>query len=394
MKVFISINDLSCGGAQKSLISLLDCLKPSDGLDIDLLVLDNSNIFFDDIPVWINMLKTNDEIQAMFLKANELCKSRMSLKVKLEGIIAKLLFKLSKSGHGNTVQRIWSSWKNFIPSQKSKYDLAISYVDGFSNYYVIDKVIAQKKIIWVHNEYEKLSYDPKYDLPYFEKANYIVTISNLCIKSLNNIFPSLSGKFRMLPNISSIENINKMAGKNAPIEYKGHKNILLSIGRLNEQKGFDLAIKAANILKNKDIDFCWFIIGQGELEKKLKLMIHDYKLEEEFKLIGIRENPYPYIKYCLIFIQPSRYEGKSIVLDEAKILEKPIIVTNYPTVYDSIKNGFTGTIVDFDEIKLADSIEKMINSELLRNTYSNNLRLINHQNNYIQDYLDLFLSNI
>ena len=393
MKVFVSINDLSCGGAQKSLVSLLDSLKPSDGLEIDLLVLDSSNNFFDEIPVWIHVLKNNDEIQAMFLKANDLCKSRMSLKVKVEGIIAKLFFKLSKSGHGNTVQRLWNSWKNFIPSQKGKYDLAISYVDGFSNYYVIDKVLAQKKIIWVHNEYEKLSYDPQFDLPYFEKTDYIVTISNLCIKSLTNIFPSLSEKFKMLPNISSVDNIFKMAGNNIPSEYKGHKNILLSIGRLNEQKGFDLAIGAAKILKSKGVDFCWFIIGQGELEKKLKTMIKEYKLEENVKLIGTRENPYPYIKYCLIFIQPSRYEGKSIVLDEAKILEKPIIVTNYPTVYDSIENKLNGTIVDFDESKLANSIEEMINDGVLRNIYSNNLRLDNHKNDYIRDYLDLFFSD-
>ena len=305
-------------------------------------------------------------------------------------IFSKLLMKTFRDKDANTVQRVWKAWRCFIPAQKKVYDLAVSYVDGFSNYYVIDKVTASKKILWVHNEYEKLSYKMKFDRPYFEKADNIVTISDLCIQSLNNVFPDYKDKFRMLPNLSSADSIRRMAETEDPIEYKGQKNILLSIGRLEDQKGFDLAVKAAKILKDNKVEFCWFIIGQGELEHSLKSMICENGLEDVFKLIGVRKNPYPYIKNCLIFVQPSRYEGKSIVLDEAKILEKPIVVTNYTTVYDSITDGLSGSIVEFDEKKLADSIKELIENDMLRTAYSNNLKEENKNINYnAERYLEL-----
>ena len=119
-------------------------------------------------------------------------------------------------------------------------------------------------------------------------------------------------------------------------------------------------------------------------------MICENGLEDVFKLIGVRKNPYPYIKNSLIFVQPSRYEGKSIVLDEAKILEKPIVVTNYTTVYDSITDGLSGSIVEFDEKKLADSIKELIENKLLRTVYSNNLKEENKNINYnAERYLEL-----
>lgn len=390
MKVFISINNLECGGAQKSLISLLNYLKVSNGMDIDLLVLDESDVFFKDIPDWIHVLKASDEVKAMFMPFGKLMGSELSGMVKIKGIFSKLLMKTFRDKNANTVQRVWKAWRCFIPVQKKEYNLAVSYVDGFSNYYVIDKVTASKKILWVHNEYEKLSYKMKFDKPYFEKADNIVTISDLCIQSLNNVFPDYKEKFRMLPNLSSADSIKRMAEMEEPTEYKGKKNILLSIGRLEEQKGFDLAIKAAKILKDNKVEFCWFIIGQGELEHSLKSMICENGLEDVFKLIGVRKNPYPYIKNSLIFVQPSRYEGKSIVLDEAKILEKPIVVTNYTTVYDSITDGLSGSIVEFDEKKLADSIKELIENKLLRTVYSNNLKEENKNINYnTERYLEL-----
>ena len=145
MKVFISINNLECGGAQKSLISLLNYLKVSNGMDIDLLVLDESDVFFKDIPDWIHVLEASDEVKAMFMPFGKLMGSELSDMVKIKGIFSKLLMKTFRDKDANTVQRVWKAWRCFIPVQKKEYDLAVSYVDGFSNYYVIDKVTASKK---------------------------------------------------------------------------------------------------------------------------------------------------------------------------------------------------------------------------------------------------------
>lgn len=391
MKVFIAIGNLGCGGAQKSLVSLLSLLKPSDGMDIDLLVMDERKPFFNNLPDWINRLTVPNELRAMFLPYRELKVSDLSKSIKTKAMCAKIIKKIHKNQKADTVQKVWSSWKAFIPKQEKRYDLAISYVDGFSNYYVMDNVLANKKILWVHNEYEKLRYIEDYDYPYFSKADKIVTISDRCVDSLKRVFPELSDKFVMLPNLSSQQSINELAMEGVPDEYKNHENIFVSIGRLNEQKGFDVAVKAAKKLKDQGLDFCWFVIGKGELQDSLQSQIIEYGVEEQFKLIGTRSNPYPYIKYSTLFIQPSRYEGKSIVLDEAKILTKPIVVTNYTTVFDSITDGINGTIVSFDENSIAKGITKLLGDKDLQDKYVNELEkenLLNGQT--VKAYIDVF----
>ena len=126
----------------------------------------------------------------------------------------------------------------------------------------------------------------------------------------------------------------------------------------------------------------------------MKQLIHENGLENEFKLIGVRKNPYPYIKNSLIFVQPSRYEGKSIVLDEAKILEKPIVVTNYTTVYDSITHGLNGTIVDSNDEKLANAIKYLIENDALRKAYSTYLKSEKEKQAYnVEGYLELMWAN-
>lgn len=111
----------------------------------------------------------------------------------------------------------------------------------------------------------------------------------------------------MLYNISSTKMIWQLAEKNYPDEYRRKKNILVSIGRLNTQKGFDLAIQAAKIIEEKGVEFTWFIIGEGEDEQMLREQIKKERLDDSVKLVGIRKNPYPYIRYADVFVQPSRY---------------------------------------------------------------------------------------
>ena len=390
MKMLIVINNLLCGGAQKSLISLLNSLNEGD-LDLDLFVLNQNDMFFDEIPQCVNRLQPVDEIRAMHLPLKGCLKQNLNIKVMTKLFFAKISLNIKRDVSLNTVQRLWRAWCKYIPVRKQHYDLAVSYVDGFSNYYVIDKVSADRKILWVHNEYEKLGYNAKFDWTYFEKADDLVTISEECVESLKRVFPEFSNKTHLLYNISSSKMIRAMADRGQPKEYVGKENILVSVGRLNEQKGFDLAVRAAANMKRKGLEFTWFIIGEGEQEKDLRKQIADEDLEKNVQLLGLRKNPYPYIQFADVFVQPSRYEGKSIVLDEAKILEKPIVVTNYTTVYDSVTNGINGTITEFDEYKLADAIIEMLSYKHLRDEYSQCLKNENNvENQVVQEYLKLF----
>ena len=166
-----------------------------------------------------------------------------------------------------------------------------------------------------------------------------------------------------------------------PEEYRGKKNVICSIGRLNEQKGFDLAIQAAVSLKNRGVSFSWYIIGEREERKKLQELITSNQLENEVFLLGIRDNPYPYLKNADIIVQPSRYEGKSMVLDEAKILAKPIVATNYTTVRDQLINE-EGLIVNMTSEAIAEGTRKMLADAKMRGIFENNLKQRDYGNTY------------
>lgn len=396
MKVFITIGNLGCGGAQKSLVSLLNHLSPENNMDIDLLILNEKDAFFTDIPGWIHRVEPCNQIKAMLMKKEELFKSNFSYVLKVEGMLAKILQKIqNRKKQNNNVQAVWKSWKRFIPCNKVEYDLAISYVDGFTNYYTMDKVKAKRKILWVHNEYEKLTYSSKFDYSYFNNADAIVTISDRCVESLNRVFPEMKEKIKMLPNLSASQSIKEKAKSGKPAEYDKERTILVSVGRLSEQKGFDMAVKAARIMKDRGFNFCWYILGQGNMQEYLERQISVLDIGECFKLLGTRSNPYPYIYYSTLFIQPSRYEGKSIVLDEAKILEKPIVVTRYDTVYDSITDDVNGTIVEFDENKLADKIIELAKDTKKQEQFMQALSEENSKcESEIKRYIELFSEGV
>lgn len=224
-----------------------------------------------------------------------------------------------------------------------------------------------------------MPYVATFDNSYYEKADKICTISDICKNVLIDNFPKEKEKITVVENISSSRLIKQQADilphsvKSADEFFNDKSFKIISIGRLSEQKGFDYAIDSAKLLKQNNIDFHWYIIGEGPLREKLEKQINENGLDGIVKLIGLRANPYPYIKNADIFVMTSRYEGKSIALDEAKILCKPIVVTKYPTVFDSIKDGVNGKLVDLTPQHIADGIRILYENTSLRNLFVENL---------------------
>lgn len=371
---------MGSGGAQKSLLSFLKSLDGQEiknEYDIDLMVVSPKGIFMDQIPSFVNVIKAPVPVIWMgvgsgddYLKEN---RSVVGLFGKTRCLIQK------KSGLYNKAlneeQQLWDSWHGLIPPLEKQYDIAISYLNGYPNYYVMDKVKADKKVLWIHNEYQKLRYSKAYDQKYYGDCDAIITISQECVNSFVSVFPEYKEKVYLLENISLTADVVKRGKEFVPDEMAlEHDLKLVSVGRLMEQKGFDLAIEAAVKIRQVFPDFIWLILGEGPDRALLEEQISKNGLSDNIRLIGIRENPYAYIVNADIFVQTSRFEGKSIVLDEAKILQKPIVVTAYPTVYDSIKDGVTGTIVGLDPDAIADGIIGLAKDKELQQKYSDNLK--------------------
>lgn len=395
-KILIIIQDLESGGAQKSLLSFLKCLINTNNLfnyKIDLLVAKPEGIFYSKIPDEIRKLQTPKELVWIGVPLRSKILRKYSC---LNGCIGKIKWivgrRMCKNTTLNDDQMLWKVWRSLISENKNKYDIAISYMNGFPNYYVMDKVHAKKKILWIHNEYQKLNYNIEFDRPYYEACDRIITISQKCLESFTDVFPEFKDKIFVLENITIAEDIINMGNMGVAAEFnETNKLKLLSVGRLAEQKGFDIAIESAKILKERGLDFIWLILGEGPDRERLQTQIDRNNLNEHIRMIGTRENPYVYIKECDIFVQTSRFEGKSIVLDEAKIFCKPIVVTNYPTVGDSIANEKNGLIVEMDAMSIVDGIEKLAYDDELKRRFMMSLSKEKTNEDSLKRYIELML---
>lgn len=379
-EVLIVMPSMKMGGAEKSLISLLNRLTPDAQkeleISVEVMVANTNGELYGEIPAFIKQVKAPADFRVFITTIKELISYKnwtvCGMLRKIQWQIEKRVCKNEKGLSEN--EMYWKKMSKYLKPLKKEYDVAISYMDGAASYYVVDKVLAKKKIIWVHNQIEKLNVSKIFLNEFFSKVNGIVTISDLCVESIVRIFPEYSRKVYAIPNLSDKFLIQKQSEAFFPVEFRNKKKtIILSIGRLVNQKGFDIGIEAAKVLSNRGVDFVWFIMGNGPLKNDLQQLIEKKQLHDKVILMGVRKNPYPYMKKCDIVFQPSRYEGKSIVLDEAKILMKPIVSSEYDTVYDQIENNMTGLIAKLDANDLADALERLISSESVRHRFAENL---------------------
>ncbi len=393
-KVLVVIHDLRIGGAQKSLVSFLQCLADfteKSEYEVSLLVVDPQGAFMTQIPGEIRLLEPSKPLRWLGSGLSPKLLKHISWKA-MTGEVKWLLGKKKNRAY-NLQQRLWESWKSYVPQHPGHYDIAISYMDGVPNYYVMDKVSADRKILWVHSEYTKQGYHPGYDRPYFAAAEVVATISENCKKCLEGEFPQLREKFRVLENITLPRLVEERGAAGKCPEYGDFSGLrLLTVARLNPQKGIDIALQCAKLLKEADLPFLWLILGNGPQRSKLEEMLRTLELGENVRLLGSRENPYGYMAGCDILVQPSRVEGKSIVLDEAKVFCKPIVATAYTTVWDSLEDGKTGLITEMTPRGLADGILRLNGDPELRETLIDNLRKLPKGNvAEFQRYLEIVL---
>uniref|UniRef100_A0AB33JKH6 Glycosyltransferase n=1 Tax=Prevotella sp. GTC17262 TaxID=3236797 RepID=A0AB33JKH6_9BACT len=289
------------------------------------------------------------------------------------GVVLRLfLSKISRSKAALLISKM-------MPRISSEnYDLIVDYGGQQLLYYMVDKLNGNKKITFFHNDYSKWPYYYEADQKYYQQVDHIFSISQICVDALKRYFPDCKDKISVMENITSPFAVKKLAqeipgeqGDIDALKTEGY-TILCTVAHFCCRKGSDFSIEAAEILHRKKIKFKWLFVGKV-LEPDLTDIVKEKRLEEDMWFLGIKSNPYPYMELSNIYIQPSRYEGKSISLDEAKILCKPIVVTNFSTVNDQFENRVNASICEMDGRDLADKIEELINDEKLRNSYINYL---------------------
>ena len=379
-KILFVIYALNNGGAERSLVNLLTEIDFTK-YEVDLLLFAREGMFLVQVPDSVNIVQGPKVLEALYTQKKE----QKNIKFEVYKYLATIVSHICEKGlQAQNAYRWIKFYSKITPKLEKKYDLAIAYISRDIMYYVDEKVNADKKMVFIHNDYRAAGHPKKYDEPYFRRMDALITISDTCTEVLKEEFPDLKEKIYNLPNIISSGAIRKRASEKEVEEFSEYKGIkIVSVGRLNIQKGFDFAIAAAALLKKKGLKFKWLILGNGELMSELSDQIKKNHVEDEIILIGSRENPYIYMKSADVVAQTSRWEGKSVVLDEAKIIGTPIVTTNYPTAKDQIINEKEGIIVDMTPIAIAEGIERLVENKKLKENIHE--YLINHEYGNIEE---------
>jgi glycosyltransferase involved in cell wall biosynthesis len=370
------IPSLTAGGAERSLINLLTQMD-FEQYNVDLFMFSPKGIFLELLPKNVRILPLPDSYN-QFVKPILPSISRLLWRKNSRLAFSRIMFSFKNRMSGNVSVKEQESWKyiarSFVVLEK-KYDIAIAFLEKSSIYFCTEKVNADKKIGWVHNDYDMLGMNPYFDQNYFNKLDYIVTVSEECRHILKERFPNQNEKLKVIYNIVSPTIIRGLANMVSEDVYNRKKDefVILSIGRLHPQKGFEYALRAAKLLLDSGYCFQWNIIGEGVERTALTELIDTMGLKNHVKLLGLKANPYPYIKQADIYAQTSVFEGKAIAIDEAKILNKPIVITNFNTAKDQLKDGVEGLIVDLNAEAIASGISKLIQDSEVRSRMAQHL---------------------
>jgi len=370
-RIFISIYYLQFGGAETSLIGLLNALD-TERYDVDLFVFNHTGEMIRYIPKGVNLLP-EDPVYAHMDGSIVQCLKDGYVSMALRRLWAQQKYNKCAKRNGMQNQEgvytyIAKAVCSILPSLEKygDYDLAISYI--LPHQIVLDKVRAKKKICWLHTDYTKIGIDPVEELKVWSRYNYISSISPDVTKAFLHVFPSLKDKIieieNIMPKVLIEEKVKDVS--NCSKEFKRIEGIttLVSVGRICEAKNYDNIPYMAKALKelykvsgcsNSSKGFNWYIVGPGD-HSAIDALSVQLGVSDVVTFLGPSSNPYPYIKACDIYVHPSRYEGKSIVVREAQILCKPVIITNYPTAKSQIQDGVDGIICELDNQKIAEAI--------------------------------------
>ena len=349
------IESLDVGGAEKSLVALLNSAD-FKSYSVDLMML-KKGTFITDVPPHANIIILD--------------KLRFSLFKRIKFFILNRINK----GNLHSSQNFWTVYKNDFKKVEKRYDVAISYSQGFSTYFIAEKVQAEKKYAWVNIDYKKAGYNIEYDYPFYTRYNKIIAVSDDVEHGLTHELKNIGENLPMeiIKDITDVKVVREQAL--IPLKTNFDQNVIniVTVCRLVKQKGLYLAVEACAILTDRKCKVNWYVVGEGSERKNLEELIAGKNLQNSFFLVGADPNPYPYMQACDIYVQTSLFEGLGLTVIEAACLHKPIVSTNFPTVYGIIKDGETGLIAEMDPESIAAKILQLIEDSQLRDRLVSNL---------------------
>ena len=387
-KILFIYPSMILGGSTTSLLSIMNGLN-SEKYRIDLQLQQNSGPLFEDIPSHVNILPAAQRYSGRKGKIFRI------LRFVLQGGASKSFFtnrKYRKKGFSeDVINAFWA--KSLSKTNEIEYDYAISFLEGWSSWYLAYNVRATKKYAWQHSTFSKITSTPNEQLSWMRRVDKIIFVDDSCTAEFKKILPCMDDKAITIKNITDSEIIRKKSNRfdEADKAYHIYKvadcfKIITVCRIMIETKGLDRIVKCAKKLKESGLEFLWYIVGNGPDEKKLYEMIAEADVYNYLVPVGVRFNPHPLMKEADIMCMPSRYEGKPMVITESMILGVPPVVTEYLSAHQQIQNGIIGIVVNNDDESITSAVHECLENKEMLSNLKKQLYLQEHGNKeYIKE---------
>ena len=372
--IFMCIN-MNVGGTEKALLTMLNAIDIGK-YDVTLLMLEKYGGFLSEIPSFVKVKYFNEynKIKPFVKEPPQLLAKRLIKDKKyIKGFNTLFSYIISK------IRKDISYYYGYILKDYKKideeYDLAVAYAGpmDFITYFVLNKIKAKKKIQWIHFDVTKIWFNKDFAKRNYKKFDKIFVVSEEGKEKVLHLIPSLKGRIDIFFNIISSNLIKDMSKKEKSFDDKFDGLRILTVGRLSSEKGQDLTITVLKRLIDEGYNVRWYCVGDGADKHNYIKQIKSLNIENDYILLGSKLNPYPYMKDCDIYVQPSRYEGYCITLAEARCFNNPIITTNFTGANEQIRNEKTGLVCDISEEGIYRALKRLLDDKELFNKIKNNL---------------------
>ena len=358
------IDSLVAAGAEKSLVTLLSVLDYTR-YEVDLQLLSYGGEFEKYLPPQVRLLPPLPYYE--FARQSAV---RQLLSFDFRKIIARWRYswaiRRGRTYHPDKARLFWEIISPCLSPGSRTYDVAIAYAQGVPTFYVVDKVSAGKKLAWVNVGYRLQGENREFQERFYAMADAIVPVSDAAKQIFSEVYPRFAGKMSVIWDMLDAGFIRRLAEEPLEQELESGCPALLTVARLNKpQKGYDITLEACRILRDRGVKFKWYAIGRGAYREEMERYIEEHRLQDVFVFLGTTPNPYPYIKGCTLYVQTSRHEGYGLSIAEARILNRPVVTTEFDAVYNQMVPGKNGLVVPQDPAAVADAVERLLSDKAL-----------------------------
>ncbi|MCH5340527.1 MAG: glycosyltransferase [Acetatifactor sp.] len=334
-KILFVINTLGHAGAETALLELLRHIDPGY-YQVDLFVLMGQGEMVHRLPEYVNLLnRSYDDCSVLSTEGKRHLQKHVIRALLTRGTIFRMMPYLCRQLVGMLRRRrfqadklLWRAMAAGAQRFLEHYDLAVAYLEGGAAYYVTDYVRADKKAAFIHIDYVQAGYNRSLDRDCYVKMDRVFAVSDEVKESFLSIYPECGERMQVFHNLLDQERIREQAKQPGGFtdSFEGYR--ILTVGRLTAQKDFQVSVEAMRLLKDGGEKARWYILGEGEKRGELEAKIRELGLEQDFLLLGAVENPYPYMVQADLYVHATRFEGKSIAIQEAQTLGCTIIASD------------------------------------------------------------------